>query len=296
MKNIYTALSTLVLFVVLALPGQSFAATTYYSTNDTLAARIAALTAEIERLKADIRASQGYTNYGSNLCYNAYGVSSYCTPSYSTSNVARVEADIYNDYTRVEIEYTNGRSKDLVFNADSESEVIDYLMDETGASRAHLISVTRFDNSSYDDYDDDDNYSNNDDLERIIATIGSRDTRVEVRYEDNDTERFTLRNERNRDDIIEKIADEINEDEDDVEDIIRFDSDNDNDYRDDVDSIEVTIDRSDDDAIARIEYDNGSRETFSYSTDDEDYIIEHLADELDMDEDDVEDLIEFDYE
>lgn len=76
-----------------------------------------------------------------------------------------------------------------------------------------------------------------------------------------------------------------------------YDDDDDNDYDDeDIDYIRVTIDRDDDEAEARVRYDDGDTDTFDYDTDVKSEIVEELSDDLDIDEDDVEDLVDWDYD
>jgi hypothetical protein len=135
----------------------------------------------------------------------------------------------------------------------------------------------------------DGNDNDADDIDSIDVTIDRDDNDARVRV---DVDRFHY-NTDNKNRIIERLADDLDIDEDDVEDIVDFDYE---DSDDDVESIDVTIDRDENDARARVEYENGDVDRFHYNTDNKNRIIERLADDLDMDEDDVEDIIDFDYE
>ncbi len=285
MKYFYSFVACAVLLGAFTFPSSTFAAT---NTTDSLSARLQALMAQIRQLEIDLARARALETNTTTWCYKDGRATTNCSASYpySTGNLERVEADIEDNFSRVYIKYTNGRSKNLIFNANTQNEVVDYLMDETGASRAHILSVVRFDNTSHDD--------DSEDIDNITATITEDDTYVEVEFEDNNTERFTLRDETNKVDIVEKVADRLNEDEDDIEDIIRFRYDSSN-RDEDIDSIEVTIDRNDDEAVARVRYEDGTRDTLSYNTDDKDDIVSELADDLDLRESEVEDLVEYEY-
>lgn len=284
MKYFYSLVACAVLFGTITFPSSTFAAT---NTTDSLSARLQALMVQIRQLEIDLARVRALETTTTTWCYQDGRATTNCSASYpySIGNLERVEADIEDNFSRVYIKYTNGRSKNLIFNANTQDEVVDYLMDETGASRAHILSVVRFYNISHDDSED---------IDQITATITEDDTYVEVEFENNNTERFTLHNETNKEDIIEIVADRLNEDEDDIEDIIRFRYDS-SDADEDVDSIEVTIDRNDDESVARVRYEDGTRDTFSYNTDDKDDIVSSLADDLDLRESEVEDLVEYEY-
>lgn len=122
------------------------------------------------------------------------------------------------------------------------------------------------------------------DIDEINVTIGDGESEVEVQYEDGDEDNFTV-DEDKEDDIIAAIADELDIDEDEVEDLIDFD------YGD-VDRIEVRIDE--DSALVRIFYDEGFERRLRPNKTDEDDIISYVVKELDIDEDEVEDIITFD--
>lgn len=85
--------------------------------------------------------------------------------------------------------------------------------------------------------------------------------------------------------------DEDDEDEDDEDEDNDEDNDNDNDVSGDIEKI--TVEFEDGEAKVKVDYTNDNRDRFTYDTEDEDEVIEMLADELDISEADVEDFIEF---
>ena len=124
-----------------------------------------------------------------------------------------------------------------------------------------------------------------DEIKRIKVDVEEDESEVTVQYEDDDDYEFTV-DEDKEDEIIEAIADELDIDEDDVEDLISLD------YGD-VDEINVLVE--DGDAEVTVEYESGATRRFTIDEDDEDEMIEDIADEIDEDEDDVEDWTDFDY-
>lgn len=265
----------------MAMPGDASAATYTSATYNSVASRVQALLVELEDLVRQLARLQGQCGY-----YGTCGQS--WTPA--QSDLSRIDVELFDDYAEVTIRYRDGDEDDFLFDADSREEVIEYLIDETGHSRSQILAVTRFDQS-----DDDDDYNDIDDIRRIDVDIRSGDAYVDVRYEDGDRDDFVIENETRKSDIIDEIADELDLDDDDVEDLIRWDDEDTNDDED-IESIDVTIYEDDEDARARVEYEDGDIKTYSFNSDDEDEIIEELADLLDMDEDDIEDLTDFDYE
>ena len=125
-----------------------------------------------------------------------------------------------------------------------------------------------------------------DEIEEIEAEVDDGETDVTVKYEDDDDYEFTI-DEDKEDEIIEEIADELNIDEDEVEDLIELDF-------GDIDEIEAIVE--DGEARVEVKYESGLERNFTIDEDDDDEIIEELADLLDEDEDDIEDVIDFEFE
>lgn len=275
-KTLYRwALYTLLIIA----PSVTHAAT--YDSYGALQTRLQELIREVQVLQQELARMQPAT-YPSLYypCGTVWGENCYNI----VNRIQRIEADMERHFARVRILYANGRTIERIYAADSREELIEFLLSETGHTRAQIATALRYQNWFSDDRDEDD-------IDRIRVKIDDGDAFVTVYYDNGDTDRFTLRNETRRSDIIEEVADELDIDEDDVEDLISI-------YRaesDEVDDINITIYEDDNDARARVHYDDGTSETFSFDTDDEEEIIEDLADMLDMDEDDVEDLADFDY-
>lgn len=193
-------------------------------------------------------------------------------------------------------------AEDEIDEADEDGEEVDYAEDLLDEAEDLLEEAEEaFDDKDYDDAIDLANEAKEmaeeaedaigeeerdaGDIDVIEVEInGKNDAEVTVEYEDGDDESFDL-NEDDREDLIADIADELDIDEDDVEDLIEFD------YGD-IDSIEVEID--DGVAEVEIEFESGVRASFELDDDDEDDIIEEIADLYNLDEDDVEDVIDFD--
>ena len=133
--------------------------------------------------------------------------------------------------------------------------------------------------------------SSDDDVEEIYADVDIEDeeTKVEVVFDGGDEDDFTV-DSSDYDDIIEEIADELDIDEDDVLDIIEWDWNID---ADDIDEIKVDVE--DKEAEVTVELESGDEIEFTLDEDDEDDIIELIAEILDIDEDDVEDLLDIDF-
>lgn len=121
-------------------------------------------------------------------------------------------------------------------------------------------------------------------IDDIVAAVSGESAEVTVEYDNGDDEEFTV-DETDEDDIIEAVADRLDISKGDVEDEIKFE-------RAEIDEIEVEV--TTDVSFITIRYEDGSKETLTVFEDEEDELIEKLAEKLDMDEDDIEDVIEFD--
>ncbi len=128
------------------------------------------------------------------------------------------------------------------------------------------------------------------DIDEINVTVEDGEASVEVVLESGDEFEFIL-DEDDEDDIIEAIADMLDIDEDEVEDLLDIDfKDEDSDG---LDYIEVEVE--DGRATVYVKFNDGSSERFSMDEDDEDEMIETIADRIGETDNDVEDVIEFDY-
>jgi hypothetical protein len=138
-------------------------------------------------------------------------------------------------------------------------------------------------NNEDDDRDDEDEHE----LEVEVEEHDGR-THVHVEYRNGREESFYIRADiDDKDEVIEDIADKTGLDEDDIEDVIEF-KDHDEDDEDDHDGFEdVSVEVDGNDTIISFTYDGDDYEVGVDSTDEDD-ILEEIADELDMDVDDLD--------
>ncbi len=239
------------------------------------------------------------------------------TPSVSTSlssNPFRsIEVEMDHGEAFVGIEYKNDDEKEFVVESDSESGVVRAISKRIGVSESYIESVISFEEEDNDkDYDEDDADDAIDDAKDALNDAEdeideadddgedveyARNTLDEAEdeyrdardaYEDEDYDEATERAMEAKD-LAEDAEDRIGEEEDD-------DGGRGNDKKgdsDDIDSIEVTVREDESDVV--VEYENGDEFEFEIEEDKIDNIIEEIADELNIREDTVEDLIEYDF-
>lgn len=185
----------------------------------------------------------------------------------------------------VKVVYTDGTKKSLVVTGDSKLKIVDAVAFSLGQTKAIILSHIEFVSSNDDQEEDEvENEDNNDDeIKSIVASIEDGEATIEVKYENGDDETFTVEEDKEAE-IIEEVANELNIDEDEVEDIIEFE------YQD-IEDISVVIKGGK--ALATIEFEDGTTKRIKVSSDDEGEIIEAIAEELGEDEGDIEDIITF---
>ncbi|MFM2374820.1 MAG: hypothetical protein RLZZ234_815 [Candidatus Parcubacteria bacterium] len=265
----------------------------HYKQSAYSSATLESLFRQLATLQAELVRLQGYQT-GCRTVGNARYCTNYTSGSNNTVGDARsIDVEYRNSAAYVTIEYRNGRGSEYTIGgADSDSEVIDALVDVTDLSRAEIVAVISFDdnNDSNDDSDDDDI----DSIEVTLDTFRDEADAI-VRFEDGDIDRYSFDTD-NKDEIIEELSDELDIDEDDVEDLIEWEYENNSSYDiDDIETIDADVDEDDNRTEVWVEFENGTTRHYIYSTDDEDEVIERLSDDLDIDEDDIEDIINFDY-
>jgi peptidoglycan hydrolase-like protein with peptidoglycan-binding domain len=205
----------------------------------------------------------------------------------STVAVKEMVAKYDGESADVQIVYAGGKKEKISVDGSSKLKIIDAVALATGLKKATVLGVIEFvsatNRDDEDDEDEDEDEDESDEIESITASVEDGEARIEVEYENGDDEDFTVE-ETKEAQIIKEVADELNIDEDDVEDVIEFEF-------QDVDEINVEI--SDGRAIATVEFEDGTTKRIKISSEDEDEIIEAIADELDEDEDDVEEWTNF---
>lgn len=197
-------------------------------------------------------------------------------------------------------------AKDAVDDADDDGEDIEYADDTLSDAKALLRDAEdAYDEEEYDDAvefaneakelaekaedrigkEEGSSRGDSDDIDAIYVEVYKNESEVVVEYEDGEEYEFTVEEDK-RDDIIEEIADELDIDEEDVEDRIEFDFGR-------LDYIGVLI--SNEDARVTVEYRSGVIWRFVLDEDSESNLTEEIAGTIDADEEDVEDVIDFDY-
>lgn len=287
MKYVFVPLFVLVLALGMLVPKAEAA-----SSEAALLAQIQLLRQQLAAIEQQIL--RGQTTSVPTACWtDTYG-NRYCptttsqTSRYPTSagDIDRIEVDFVGRIAQVRVEYDDDDDEFFAVEADTESDVARLLEPELRVAASTILRLM-------DEVDDRDSRHNDDDIEDIDVDWEGDDADVTVRFEDGDRDRFTLRNvDRDEDDVIEEIADRYNEDEDDIEDVIDFDDNSST--RNDIRSIDVDFRGDDADVVVRFRNGNTDRFTLRNVDDDEDEVIELLADRYDMDEDDIEDMIDFD--
>lgn len=212
------------------------------------------------------------------------------TPAISTPNTSGfkiITASYTGSKADVKVIYTDGTKTTLIATGDSKLKIIDAVALSLGQSKATILSHIEFVSSNNDEdedeEEDEDDDNDSDEVESITASIEDGEAIIQVEYENGDDEEFTVEEDKEAE-IIEEVADELNIDESDVADIIEFE------YQE-LEDISVAIEGGK--AIATVAFEDGTTKRIKISSDDEDEIIEAIAEELDEDEGDIEDIITF---
>jgi|GEM_PF-874400 len=128
--------------------------------------------------------------------------------------------------------------------------------------------------------------NNSDDIDVIEVDVREGESRVTVEYDNGDDEKFTVEDE-DKDDVIEEIADELDIEIDEVEDLVEFD------YGD-IQRISSSLNGST--ILVRVYFESGVDAKFTFDEDeDEDDIVKKIAKELELDKDDVERELDLDF-
>jgi len=231
------------------------------------------------------------------------------TPVISSSNVVRsITLSNDDDEYIVRSYQTNGtRNRDIILYPEDGDDLIELIAKKLGASESEVRSLIDEDDLDFDSKKSSNNSDENDAEDAIEDADKAIDkARDEIKEADDDgddiddadelyDEARELYNEA-RDALDDEEYDEAVELAEEAEDLAEEAVDEiggGGNNSDDIDVIEVDIKEGE--ARVKVEYDNGDDEKFTVEDEDEEDIIEEIADELDMDEDDIEDLVEFDY-
>lgn len=224
MKYLKTTFPSVVLAFALISIALLPTARAYASTDAELLAQIQYLKAQVAALEQQLLL-RGTTTPAPALgnCYTDGSGRVYCAtaaptvPFYgSGNNIDRIEVDFGGNFAQVRVEYDDDDTEFYAVEAGTESDVARLLAPELRVSAAALLRLI-------DEVDDDDR-DDDDDIEDIDVDFDGDDANVRVRFENDDTDRFTLRDvDRSRNEVIERLADRYDMDEDDIEDVIDFD-------------------------------------------------------------------------
>ncbi len=290
------------------LPGGSADAATYYypnyySTSYTVShqAQIQALMEQVKQLQAiltKLQQEQARVRL-EQPCYISGNVQ-YCIQDqyrHGYQNTRDEATAIYVEYRNnaayVDIEYRDRRDESFVIAADNDNEVINYLLTLTHLSLQNILDVIEFDGDHYDSHHYSDHHHDNDvrDID-VYIDRDDNESKAIVRYDSGDTETFYYTTD-SKSRIVDKLANDLDIDDSDVEDLVDWHYSNFSDTSLD-DITEIRIDISGGKAYVKVEYDDGDTDRYTYNTTNKSTIISRLADDLDVDRDDLENFIEWD--
>jgi hypothetical protein len=200
-----------------------------------------------------------------------------------------IDIEIDDEEVLLSFEF-DGDEYEVEVDSTDEDDVLEEVADELDEDEVEDIDEDLADaieealEDALEDEDEDED-EGDDDIESITAQVANGEAEIEVEYGDGDDESFVVE-ETIESEIIEAVADELNIDEDEVEDIIEFEY-------EDIDEIRVEVE--DGEALAFVEFEDGTVKRIRINSDDEDEIIEMLAEELDEDEEDIEDWLEIEF-
>ena len=219
MKHFKTAvlICTLVLSGAMLMP----VAPAYASTDAELLAQIQFLKAQLAALEQELLLRSAvapvYTAPVSTLgnCYTTASGARYCfTTTVRLNDIDTIEVDFVDDIAQVRVEFDDNDTEFYAFEAGTLSEVAELIADELNISVADARDLV----------DEVNGGGRDDDIRDIDVDFDDDDADVVVRFEDDDTDHFTLHNvDNDEDEVIERLADRYDEDEDDIEDLIDFD-------------------------------------------------------------------------
>jgi peptidoglycan hydrolase-like protein with peptidoglycan-binding domain len=223
-----------------------------------------------------------------------------------------VDAEHDRGEVEVSARFKNGDRESFIVDANSENEAATEIASRLGLSYSFVKEVIIF----VEKDDDDDNDHDEDDAEEAIEeaeeAIDDADDEIFEAEEDGEDVDFALDTLDEAEDALDEAEDAFDDEDwdeavelaeeakdlaEEAEDRIGEEEDDDDNEKGDSDEIEsIEAEVSDGETEVTVEYENDDDYTFTVDEDDEDEIIEEVADELNIDEDDVEDLINFDYD
>lgn len=228
--------------------------------------------------------------------------------SVNTGSVRYIRAEIDHGEANVLIRYKNDTSKRLLVLADDEEELIEEISKKTSLSKSVIEATLDLEESdSGDDYEEEDAEEAIDDADKKIDNAQDEIDEADEDGDDIDWADDTLDEAKELLDEAEDAYDEEQWDEavekaEEAADLAekaeaRIDKDEDEDSEegdpDEIDEIEVEVDEGDSEVT--VQYEDDDDYVFTVEEDKEDEIVEAVSDELGISEDDVEDLITYDF-
>lgn len=179
-----------------------------------------------------------------------------------------------------------GHYKNVNYNYSAPVYTSTYINDLIRQLQALQVQLARLNNS----------YTNSsDDARRIEVVYKNSAAYITIDYTNGDEDDFIAGVDNNAD-VIDFIISATNLSRSEILSTITFSRSGSNDNNEDVDSIDVTIDRDDNEAVARVRFEDGDTDTFRYNTDDKDEIVNELSDDLDISKGEVRDIIDYEYD
>lgn len=133
-------------------------------------------------------------------------------------------------------------------------------------------------------------------IDEIRLDIDRGEAIARVMFTDGESERYVFFAD-DEDDAIQHLAEELDVSESVVANLLDYERDSSQrSGGDEIDSIQVMVDVADGEAEVEVEYENGDDESFDIDAGDQDDMIRDIAEELDIDADDVEDVVTFEYD
>ena len=197
-------------------------------------------------------------------------------------NIDKISVSIDDGESSVKVFYKDGNIKNFWVAEDEKDNIVEAIAEQLKISASDVEDLAGFGKIAN---------SSSDTAEEISAEVDieGEETDVDVVYENGDEDSFTV-DESDYDNIIEAIADELDMDEDDVKDIIEFDWNID---AEDIKDIKVSVENDEADVSVRL--DSGDKIKLVIEESKESKIVKEIAHILDIDDSDVEDLLDIEF-
>jgi len=206
-------------------------------------------------------------------------------PPSGIGTIKGIRAEQVGSSANVAVYYNNGNVKEFRVNGLTRPEIVTGIAAKSGLAMATVDTLLVF-GSITDSLNlskaADKKSNNNSDFDNILATVSKGSTKVSVEYESGSLKNFRVKAD-SRSKVIELIAEELDIDEDEVEDVIEFDYGS-------LDNVDVVI--SSGVANVSVKFSSGVKLKFNITPQSESRMIRAIAKEINADTDDVKDVID----